>query len=73
MTMHICSHGNVPVQIREARRMEYEGALIGYWWHCPACLGWHFSTSISDGNGNGNHHGDLEGEGCKDTPTRSLA
>jgi len=71
MMMHICSHGNVPVQIREARRMEYEGTLIGYWWHCPACLGWHFSASISDGNGN--HHGDLEEEGCKDIPTRSPA
>jgi hypothetical protein len=69
--MHICSHGNVPVQIREARAMEYEGGVIGYWWHCPACQGWHFSISSRNG-GNGNHR-DSEERQCEDTPTRSSA
>jgi nitrite reductase/ring-hydroxylating ferredoxin subunit len=70
MKIHWCPYKNVAVQMGETHTMEHEGETVGIWWHCPACHGWHFS--ISSGNGNGNHR-ELEGERCKDTPTRSLA
>ena len=67
MTMYVCSHLDVQVEnVDDAREMRHQNVVVGIWWLCPACRGWHFQRLNGyEGEGQG-----MEGLPCEDTPTR---